>query len=146
MKIFVYVALTLAGLALAGCRFPNGVAENHFAVVATPSMSAPILLNEATGESWRLTDSGWQPIAILKERAVESDKIKPEDIRKEIDRRKQIYDALSQSPEAAKIVVAYKSGETSKDAARLKLQAMVPQQLGSLPPGAEDGNWSGRSK
>lgn len=79
MKIFVYVALTLAGLALASCRFPNGVAENHFTVVATPGMSAPILLNEATGESWRLTDSGWQPIAIpLKEHAVESGEIKNE--------------------------------------------------------------------
>ena len=146
MKTFAYIALALAGLALASCRFPNGASENHFAVVATPSMSAPILLNETTGESWRLTDSGWQPIAMLKEGAVGTGDINKEDIRKEIDRRKQIYDALSHNPEAAKIVAAYKSGATSKDAARSSLQSIVPKPLGSLPPAAEDGNWSALSK
>ena len=142
MKTFTYIALTLAGLVLASCRLPDGVAEHHFAVVATPALSAPILLNETTGDSWRLTDAGWQPIAILKEGAAST----KEALLKEIDRRKLIYDVLSQNPEATKIVTAYKNGATSKDAARSSLQAMVPQSLGSLPPGVEDGNWSALSK
>ncbi len=141
MKTFACVTLTLASLVLASCRFPDFAAERHFVVVANPGMPAPILLNETTGESWRLTDSGWQSIAMVKEGATTAN-----DARKEIDRRKQIYEALSQNSEARKIVAAYKSGVTGRDAARSSLQAIVPQSLGSLPPGTEDGNWSAFSK
>ena len=146
MKSFTCIALALASFALASCRFPDMASENHFVVVAYSGMSAPVLLNENTGESWRLTDSGWQPIAMLKAGAATADDVRKEDVRKEIDRRKQIYEVLSQNPDAAKIVAAYKSGATNKDAARSSLQAVVPQSLGLLPPGAEDGNWSAFSK
>lgn len=146
MKTLAYITLTLVFLSLVSCRFPGNKEESHFAVIACPGISAPILLNETTGESWQLTHSGWQPIAMLKESVATADDIRKEDIRKEIDRRKKIYKILSQNQEAAKIAAAYKSGVTSKTAARTSLQAMVPQSLGSLPPGAEDGNWSSFSE
>ena len=62
MKTLIYIVLIFVGLALGGCRFPDGEAKINFKVIAVPGMSTAILLNETTGESWRLTDSEWQPI------------------------------------------------------------------------------------
>ncbi len=146
MKTFAYIMLTLVFLLLVSCSFLAKKEESHYTVIACPGMSTPILLNETTGESWQLTHSGWQPIAMLKGVVATSNDIRKEDIQKEIDRRKKIYEILGQNQEAAKIVAAYKSGATNKTEARTSLQAIVPKSLGSLPPGAEDGNWSSLSE
>lgn len=69
MKKFVPVtfSLFLAGFALAGCSDVKVESEdeNRFAIVSHASMPEPILLNQKSGETWRLTEDGWQPIKAL---------------------------------------------------------------------------------
>ncbi|KPK31867.1 MAG: hypothetical protein AMJ66_07635 [Betaproteobacteria bacterium SG8_40] len=67
--------LLLGSFVLAGCSDVDVEAEgeNRFAIVSNAGMSQPILLNQESGETWRLTDEGWQPIQALdrKGRAVD---------------------------------------------------------------------------
>ena len=63
----IVFALTVAGGALAGCsevELETGD-EKRFAIVTHAGMSQPILLDQESGETWRLTEAGWQPIQAL---------------------------------------------------------------------------------
>ncbi|HUU71729.1 MAG TPA: hypothetical protein VMW70_03825 [Burkholderiales bacterium] len=59
--------LTVAGGALAGCSEVELEAgdEKRFAIVSHAGLSQPILLDQESGETWRLTEAGWQPIQAL---------------------------------------------------------------------------------
>ena len=68
MKILpIAFALVVAGVALAGCSEVELEAEDEkrFAIVSHSGMSQPILLDQESGETWRLTETGWQPIQAL---------------------------------------------------------------------------------
>jgi hypothetical protein len=63
------------------------------------------------------------------------------DIEKEAARRASIYQVLRQSEEARRILGEHKAGRLSTEQTRASLQALIPQNLGSLPPFAELGQW-----
>jgi hypothetical protein len=69
MKKFVLITLALlfAGFALVGCSDVEVDAEdnNRFTIVSHDGMPQPILLNRKSGQTWRLTEEGWQPIKAL---------------------------------------------------------------------------------
>ena len=74
-KVAIALALLFGSFVLAGCSDVDVEAEdtNRFAIVSHAGMSQPILLNQESGETWRLTGEGWQPIQALdrKGRAVD---------------------------------------------------------------------------
>lgn len=67
MKTRVALALLLGSLFLAGCSDVDVESdnENRFTLVSHAGMPQPILLNQKSGQTWRLTDQGWQPIRVF---------------------------------------------------------------------------------
>jgi hypothetical protein len=65
MRVLAFtLVLVLGSLGLAACTDVEIETEDEkrftiFSIAGTPQ---PILLNQETGESWQLTDSGWQRI------------------------------------------------------------------------------------
>ncbi len=66
-NVAITLALLLGSLVLAGCSDVEVEAgdKNRFTIVSHAGMSQPILLNQESGETWRLTGEGWQPIQAL---------------------------------------------------------------------------------
>jgi hypothetical protein len=144
-------ALILAiTLFLAGCDRLEWH-RSRYSAVAVGSGSA-ILIDQATGDTWRLTDAGWVPIRRLPPgtsaddplgiRATPRPSVSSADIEAELARRNAINQLLSNSVEAKRIATDFKAGALSQETARARLQALLPLNLGSLPPGAESGAWS----
>ena len=68
MRVVIFtLVLILGSLAVAGCSDVEVEAEDEkqFTIVSISGQPQPILLNQVTGETWRLTDSGWQRIGAL---------------------------------------------------------------------------------
>ena len=67
MKIGAVLVLAVAGLCLAGCSEVEIESEDEmrFTIVSHSGVSDPILLDQANGRTWRLTEEGWQPIPAL---------------------------------------------------------------------------------
>ena len=66
------------------------------------------------------------------------------DIDRERSRRMQLYSFLSKSSSAKEIQAELASGRVNKEKAREVLAALIPENLGALPPGAERENWEAR--
>lgn len=64
------------------------------------------------------------------------------EIDRELERRKKIYSFLLNSGDAKEIRNRLSSGKLSKSEARTSLNKILPKELGSLPPGSEDGDWA----
>ena len=65
MRVVAFtLVLVLGSFGLAGCSDVEVEAEDkkRFTIVSTAGLPQPILLNQATGETWQLADSGWQRI------------------------------------------------------------------------------------
>ena len=146
------VALILSvTLLAAGCDRPSQEPQRpRYSVVSLGSGSA-ILTDHASGDTWRLTDAGWVPIRRspvgtspddpLGIRPTVRPSVSQADIDAELARRNAIYSLLSKSAEARRIATDFKAGTLAPEAARAKLQALLPHNLGTLPPGAESGAW-----
>ena len=68
MKVMVFILVLVVGsLGLAGCTDIEVEAQDHkrFSIFSNAGSPQPILLNQVTGETWQLTDSGWQRIRVL---------------------------------------------------------------------------------
>ena len=123
-------------LTLTGCnRFAQEHQALQYAVVPLGSESA-ILTDQVSGDTWRLTVSGWAPISKLTSPPSELSGLIAEK-----QRRNKIYDFLTKSNDARQIAQQLKSGSISPEQARDQLHTLLPQALGPLPPGAEIGNW-----
>ena len=68
MRVVAFtLVLVLGSLGLAGCsdvEVETGD-EKQFTIFSGTGSPQPILLNQVTGETWRLTDSGWQRIGLV---------------------------------------------------------------------------------
>jgi len=60
----VIFALALALGALSGCNEVELETkdEQRYSIVSHSGMAQPILLDQESGKTWRLTDEGWEPI------------------------------------------------------------------------------------
>lgn len=68
MKSAVFaIAIVVGTVLLSGCTDVevNSEDEKQFAIFASAALPQPILLNQVTGETWALTESGWQRIQEL---------------------------------------------------------------------------------
>jgi len=75
------LVLVLGSLGLAGCTDVEVEAqdERRFAISSNAGSLQPILLNQVTGETWQLTDSGWQRIRVLARNGKVTDWENPDD-------------------------------------------------------------------
>ena len=66
-SVSITLVLIFGFASLAGCTDVEveAAGKKNFTIVSTAGMPQPILLNQVTGETWRLTDAGWQPIGAL---------------------------------------------------------------------------------
>ena len=75
------LVLLLGSLGLAGCSDVEVETEDkkRFTIFSNTGSPQPILLNQVTGETWRLTDSGWQRIGVVAKNGKEYDWESPDD-------------------------------------------------------------------
>lgn len=139
MRYTAQIVVIIFTVALAGCDYPSESKNKNYKIVLTGSNSEALLLNQTTGESWRLTEAGWRPIPSLPKASEKNDELQA--VKAERARRKQIYDLLAQSEAAKKIAADLELGAINQAEARASLQELLPQYLGSLPPDAEKGKW-----
>jgi hypothetical protein len=68
MKIAAFtLVLLLASLGFSGCSDVEveNEDEKRFRIYSDTGSPQPILLDQVTGETWRLTESGWQAIGLV---------------------------------------------------------------------------------
>jgi hypothetical protein len=143
MRYTAQIVVIIFTVALAGCDYPSETKNKDYKIVLSGSNSEALLLNQTTGESWRLTEAGWRPILSLP-KASEKHDDEVQRIEAELARRKQIYHLLAQSEAAKKIAADLELGAINQAEARASLKELLPQYLGPLPPDAEKGKWNKR--
>ena len=82
MRVVAFtLVLVLGSLGLAGCSDVEVEAEDEkrFTIFSTAGSPQPILLNQATGETWQLTDSGWQRMRVVSKNGKVIDWENPDD-------------------------------------------------------------------
>jgi hypothetical protein len=145
-----FLALFCVSTALMGCENGDIGGTHRYHIVGTTD--GPILLDRISGYTWRLVGSKWVPIAKqmtadITAPAPPISRAEPDppftraELEAELERRSNSYDALRRNPDALRIINDLKAGVISREVARESLQKFVPQHLGELPLGAEDGNW-----
>ena len=149
MRLLLLASLIV--FVLTGCSRPAQEPQTTRFMVVPVGNGAAILTDQSSGDTWRLTESGWVPIRRLSVDPMGNDPlgIRPSapppvssaQIAAELGRRNAINEFLAKSADAGRIAQQLKAGAISSEQARAQLQALVPQSLGSLPPGAEAGVW-----
>ena len=63
----ITLVLVLGSLGFAGCSEIEVESEDkkRFTIFSNAGSPQPILLDQVTGESWQLADSGWQRIRVI---------------------------------------------------------------------------------
>jgi hypothetical protein len=63
----IALVLVLGSIGFAGCSEVEVESEDEkrFTIFSTAGSPQPILMDQITGETWQLTDSGWQRIRLV---------------------------------------------------------------------------------
>lgn len=125
--------IALLSLFVSGCDGQSSYLFNHYEIIVDPTSHTIIKLDERDGRTWRLDDYGWKPLRHHRDLVAE--------LHLEGIRRSKIYRELGQMPKARKAIDDYKKGLVDKVATRNILQNLIPDGLGTLPPGSETGAW-----
>ena len=103
-------------------------------------MSALGIYDPTTG-AFEFSENRQIPVVKLSNISGNHQESRLNELETEIARRSKIYSILGESSDAKKIALDYERGVLKQEAARLKLQALIPEALGALPPDIEKGNW-----
>jgi len=77
----ITLVLVLGSLGVAGCSDVEVESEDEkrFTIVSNVGSPQPILLDQVTGETWQLADSGWQRIRLVAKNGKVVDWEEPDD-------------------------------------------------------------------
>ena len=142
MRYVTHLLVVILAFVVGGCDVQNEPKAKKYRIVTIGRDSDALLLNQATGETWRITDAGWAPVPILQKTPMKKDESRIEELNAELDRRKQIYSFLIQSEVAKNIASDLERNVIKPDEARTALQKLIPQALGPLPRDVEKENWN----